>query len=580
MLGITVITVAVFAAAAAPEDEKLVSFFDRFLEAELTARPYDATRLGDHRFSNRLDDLSPPALAANTERWKKTLAELPKEVEYGKLSRGAQIDFEIFRDELKRRLWIEENEKPYEVNPLLYNELISDSVYLLLTQSSLPMATNVQNARQRMDYIPGVVDAAKKNLKNPPKIYVETAIKRNRGAIAFYSHDIFLLAKETPQTSALARAAAPVLASLKGYQEFLEKDLLPRADGEWRIGTAKFAEKLEFELAAGIPAAELRKQAEAEEVRVRGEMYVIARQLWSGLFPGKALPPDDAAGRRAAIDLVLAKLGKEHGKPSELAADARKTVADVCKFIRERDLLRLPEPDRCQIIEMPEFQRGFSVAYLNPAPALDVKANSFYAVSPPPSDWSAERANSLLEEYNRHMLQILTIHEAYPGHYVQLEYGNRHPSKIRRIFSSGVFAEGWAVYTEQTMLDEGYGAGDLALRLHQLKFYLRAVVNAILDQRMHCDGIDDREAQKMLVERGFQSEGEAVGKVTRAKLSSGQLSTYFAGRMVFYKLRQEVQREQGAEFNLGRYHEAVLDHGTLPPKYLSELVRERLKAPR
>jgi uncharacterized protein (DUF885 family) len=178
------------------------------------------------------------------------------------------------------------------------------------------------------------------------------------------------------------------------------------------------------------------------------------------------------------------------------------------------------------------------------------------------------------------MLPILTIHEGYPGHYVQLEYSNRNPSLIRRVLSSGVFAEGWAVYTEQMMLDQGFGGGDLGLRLHQLKWYLRTVINAILDHKMHCDGMTDDEALALLTQRAFQSEGEARLKVIRAKQSSCQLSTYFVGRTAFYRLRQQVQREQGDHFDLGRYHEAVLAHGTLPVKYLPELVRERLRQPR
>src|SRR5205085_4972274 len=167
--------------------------------------------------------------------------------------------------------------------------------------------------------------------------------------------------------------------------------------------------------------------------------------------------------------------------------------------------------------EMPEFQRGFSTAYLNPAPPLDALAASVYAVSPPPRDWDARRVTSYLEEYNRHMLHILSIHEGYPGHYVQLEYSNRHPSLIRRVLSSGVFAEGWAVYTEQMMLDQGFGNGDLALRLNQLKWYLRAVANAVLDFKMHCTNMTDREALEFLTKRAYQSEGEAIAKIIRAK---------------------------------------------------------------
>jgi uncharacterized protein (DUF885 family) len=301
-------------------------------------------------------------------------------------------------------------------------------------------------------------------------------------------------------------------------------------------------------------------------------MWYVAKQLWSKVFPGQPVPPDDAEGRRAAVRAVLAELSKDHGKPDELLADARKTVAEIRTFIREQRILALPEPDSCKIVEMPEFQRGFSVAYLNPAPPLDPRADSFYAVAPPPSDWSAERVETFLREYDRAMLQVLTIHEAYPGHYVQLAYSNRNPSLIRKVLSSGVFAEGWAVYTEQMMLDQGYGHGDLSLRLHQLKFYLRAVINAILDHKMHCANMTDAEAKDLLMVRGFQSEAEAVGKIQRAKQSSGQLSTYFVGRMAFYRLRQAVQRKQGPAFDLAKYHEAVMSHGTLPVKYLPELL--------
>jgi hypothetical protein len=298
------------------------------------------------------------------------------------------------------------------------------------------------------------------------------------------------------------------------------------------------------------------------------------------VFPGKPVPPDDPPGRRDLVRGVLAELGKDHGRPEHLVEDARATVERIKAFIREKDILRLPDPDRCRVIQMPEFQWGNSVAYLNPAPPLDPAAESMYAVSPPPRDWDRTKVESYLAEYNRPMLQILTIHEAYPGHFVQLDYSNRYPSLIRKVLYNGTFAEGWAVYTEQMMLDQGYGSGDLSLRLHQLKFYLRTVVNAILDHKMHCSGMTDDEVMDLLVNRAFQSEGEARLKIIRAKQSSTQLSTYFVGRTAMYRLRQAVQRELGDKFELGRYHEAVLANGTPPVKYLPELVRERLKQPR
>lgn len=571
------LTMLTFSAA---EDARLADFYKAYLDRMCEQRPVTATRLGEHRHAHRMDDLSPKARAARLALTRETLAELARKVDYKKLSRSGQIDFEIFRHSLGYELWQAEDSDPWSGDPRTWNEYISESVYLLFAQSTLPRERNVRNAIARVAAIPKVVAEARAALKAPPRVWVETAIKQNQGAIAFYSGGIYELSGVNAATSELGPVCKKAVKALQEYQTFLEKELLPRADGEWRLGRKRFRKKLELELDAGVSAAEVLLDAEAEATRVEAEMYTVARQLWHKAYPKEPLPPDDADGRRATTSRVLAHFNRDHGKVEELTAEAKALSAKIRKFITEKDILRLPDPDRCRIIEMPEFQRGFSVAYLNAAPPLDPKASSYYAISPPPKGWDARRVETYLQEYNRAMMAILTIHEAYPGHYVQLEYSNRHPSFLRRVLQSGVFCEGWAVYTEQMMLDQGYGDGDLVLRLNQLKFYLRAVINAILDHHMHCKDMTDEQAMELLTKRGFQSEAEAVGKVVRAKLSSCQLSTYFVGRMAFYRLRQAVQREQGEKFELGRFHEAVLSHGSVPVKYLPELARERLKSPR
>jgi uncharacterized protein (DUF885 family) len=568
------------AASAQDADARLEAFFKQYLEDYFRQRPLEATRLGDHRFDHQLDDLSKASRDGWLAQARKTLKELPRQVDYAKLSRNGQTDFEIFKQELTRTIWLTENTHPFEEDPRTYNDYINDSVYVLLTQSTLPKERNIANSIARIGQIPKIIAAAKENLRNPPRAILETAIRQNRGAISFYEQGLFELVGETSQSNALKAAAAPVAALVKEYQKFLESELMLRATGDWRLGRKKFARKLELVLDADLTADQVRADAETEFARVQSDMYVIARQLWSRYFPKAPLPPDDAGGRCTTISQVIEAIGKEHGKPEDLVRDARATVERIKAFIRENDILRLPDPDRCQVIEMPEFKRGNSLAYLENAPPLDPNAPGLYAISPPPADWDAQRVESFLEEYNRHMLQILTIHEAYPGHYVQLEYSNRTRSLIRRVLQSGVFIEGWAVYTEQTMLDQGYGSRDLALRLSQLKFYLRAVANTILDHKMHCTQMTDEEALKFLIEGAFQSEGEARLKIIRAKQSSVQLSTYFVGRMAHYRLRQQVQRELADKFELGRYHEAVLDHGSVPVKYLPELVRVRLSQPR
>ena len=564
-------------AAAADADAKLDAFFRHYLDECFQQQPSEATLLGDHRFDAQLEDLSAESRAKWIERMRRALADLPKEVDYARLSRAGQVDFEIFRHELKKNLWLNENTRPYEEDPRRYTDYINGSVYILLTQSTLPKETNLAHAIARMRQIPRIVSAARQTLTRPPRSVLETAITQSRGSTDFYESEIFALAGETPQIDTIKAAARDVVACLKDYQEFLEKEVLPRADGRWRLGPEKFAKKLDFELDAGLTADEVLAAAEADFNRVENELYITARQLWGRYFPLAALPPDTPAGHRTTVRLVIEAVQKEHGRPEDLTADARATVDRIRHFIRDHKILRLPEPDRCQVIEMPEFKRGNSTAYMDAAPPLDAAASSFYAVSPPPKDWDAARVRSLLEEYNRHMLQVLTIHEAYPGHYVQLSYANGNPSLIRRVLGSGVYIEGWAVYCEQMMLDQGYGDGNLALRLMQLKFELRTVINAILDHKMHCSGMSDEEAMSLLVDRGYQSEGEARLKIVRAKQSSCQLSTYYVGRTAMCRLRAAVQSEMGAKFDLARYHEAVLDEGSVPVKYLPELVRARLK---
>ena len=558
----------------------LESLFREYLDEAFRLEPLMATRLGDHRFDKQLDDLSSRGRNAALEHDRKALADLIRKVQKEKLARDGQIDYEIFRRHLERTIWLAETFHPFEDDPRIYGSYVTESVYLLLTQSSLPRTVNFRNALSRMAKIPQVLDIARSTIKNPPRVKVETAIKQTQGAISFYTDELFKLVGEQPDHAELSLKAERIVAALNRHLDFLKTDVLPRSSDNWRIGPDRFAQKLELELDSGLSAAEVLLEAEHEAARVELEMALIARQMWGKAFPDRPLPLDDPDARRAMIQQVLDVVAAGHGTAESLVADVRATVGEIKTFITAHKILRLIEPDQCRIVEMPEFLRGNSVAYLNPAPPLDIHGSSEYAISPPPRDWSRERAESYLREYNRAMLKILTIHEGYPGHYVQLEYSNRCPSIIRRVLSSGTFAEGWAVYTEQMMLDQGFGEGELGLRLQQLKFYLRAVVNAILDHKMHAGAMTDAEAMNLLVGRAFQTEGEAVGKIIRAKQTSCQLSTYFVGRTAFYRLRQQCQRELGDRFDLAGFHEAVLSHGTIPVKYLPELVGQSLTLPK
>src|SRR6478736_1059614 len=255
--------------AQSSENEKLQAFFKTYLEQNFHQQPMAATGLGDHRFDAQLDDISPAARAKWKALTEKTLKELPRAVDYKKLSRASQIDFEILRQDLQRDLWLTENFRPFEEDPRTYGRYINDSIYVLLTQSTLPAETNIANCIARMKEIPRAIATAKQTLTRPPKPILETAIRQNRGAVSFFESELFQLVGETPQLPQLKTAAVPIVAALKDYQQFLETELMPRATGEWRIGKKKFAKKLELVLDAGMTADQVLADAEAEFTRVQ-----------------------------------------------------------------------------------------------------------------------------------------------------------------------------------------------------------------------------------------------------------------------------------------------------------------------
>jgi len=577
------LSLALVAGGRAQEaDQRLAVAFKGWLDEYIAMQPFLGTRWGDHRFANKLEDLSPAGREKIVSHTRKTLDSLNKEFDPKQLSPDGRVDLATWKTGLERSLWIEENLAPLDTDPRSYNEYTTDSTYLLVTQTTLPKAAVTKACLARIREVPRLLEQARANLgakkssRPPVRVFVETAIRQVPGSIAWYKSGLAEALGQGEGAEEVRREAAALVPLFEGYRQFLEKEVLPRSSDQWKLGPKLFAQKLEYELEADISAAEVLAEAEREFARVESEMAALSRTLWPTFFPGKAQLPDTPEGRRETTRRVIAEVSRDRGTVDTLVKDAKSGAEKLKAFIRKRGLLKLPEPDRCDILEMPEFQRGNSVAYLNNAPPLDFEARSVYAISPPPKDWDARRVESFLDEYNHRMMQILTLHEAYPGHYVQLEYANRNPSLVRRIFASGVYIEGWAVHMEQVMLDEGYGDGDLGLRLLQLKWYLRAVANAILDNNMHSGDWNETQALRFMVDKAFQSEGEALGKVVRSKQSPCQLSTYFVGRTAMHRLRQKVQTAQGDKFALLPYHQAVLEVGAVPVRFLPQLVEARL----
>jgi uncharacterized protein (DUF885 family) len=556
-----------FCAAATAADAAFETLARAFIEDYLKANPEEATQLGDHRYDDRLSDFSLAGLARKAELLRRYQAELGR-IETRALTGANRIDARILALEIDAMLFSLTEERPHEWNPLSYNGSLANSVYGFVSREFAPAEQRLRSALHRLAAMPAVIEQIKANLKNPPRIHTETAIQQTAGAITLVRSGLDPLLAQAPAFKAqLAPVQEKAIAALTSYKEWLEKELLPRASGEFRIGPDRFRKKLRFVLDSDLSPEEILRRAERELGSTTEAIYTTARPLHQKYFPGANAAK--LADRPAVIRAVLDKLAEKTPNDDTVVERAKEITAAATKFTRERDLVTVPDTP-LKVIVLPEFQRGVAIAYCEPPGALEPNGETFFKVSPTPADWTEQRKKSFFREYNDYMLHDLCIHEATPGHYLQLAHANKFkaPTLVRAIWSSGTYVEGWAVYTERVMADAGFGGPEV--KMQQLKMRLRMLINAILDNKIHTAGMTEKEALDLMMQKGFQEEGEAAGKWRRACQSSTQLSTYFVGAIEHDDMRAAAEKKEGANFNLKRYHDTVLSLGSPPVKYVRE----------
>ena len=549
-------------------DKRFETLARSYIEDLLRLSPETATALGDHRYDARLSDYSLAGVAREREMTAKYLADL-KQINARDLAAQNSVDYRILREQLESRLFAIDTLREHEWNPLAYN--VGNSIYSLVAREFAPLPERLTSVKGRLGSIPAVVAAAKANLKNPPRVYTETAIIQNKGSIALITTELEDFIKGAPEMrDSLATAQQAARTALEDYGHFLEKDLLPRSTGDFRIGDAKFRQKLRYALASDLSKEEIMRRAEADLKRTQEEMYQLALPLYRKFSPGEK-DAAKLADRKGVIKLVLAKLAEDRPTNDTIVPRAKDMLKETTDFVRAKNIVTVPS-DPVNIIVMPEYQRGVAVAYCDAAGPLEKNGATFYAISPTPADWTPARAASFFREYNDYMLQDLTIHEAMPGHYLQLAHSNRFraPTLVRAIFSSGTFVEGWAVYAEQVMAEQGYGGAQV--KMQQLKMRLRLIINAMLDQGIHTAGMTEAQAMRLMMEEGFQEDGEAAGKWRRAMLSSSQLSTYYVGSLEVNDIREAYEKKNGKVKDMKRLHDQMLSFGSPAPKYVKELM--------
>ena len=563
------------AAADADADARFAALADDFLEALPRLSPVAATQIGDHRADDRLDAVDD----AGRQRVRQILTDFRKRlaaIEADELERANQVDAAVLRNELDADLFELDVLQEWAWNPLYYTNLSGSAIYGLVARDFAPLENRLASVAARLEALPAFFAQARRSLdvSRVPAIHAETAVAQNRGLLSILDAMVVPeLGAVSPALRQRVEAAIETARDAIGeHQLWLEETLLPAATGDFRIGAELFDAKLKFALDSPLSRREIRERAEREYVSVRNEMYEVAKVVYADRYPFTAFPdsPDEAYRQaiiRAALEVAYDALPPRDG----IVDIAREYLQQATDFVVEKNLVEMPD-DPIEIIVMPEFQRGVAVAYLDPPGPLDSGQKAFYAVAPLPADWTDDQVESFLREYNLLSLQDLTIHEGVPGHYLQLALSNRYPSPVRSVLWSGPFVEGWAVYAERMMIDEGYMDRDPLMRLINLKWYLRAVTNAIIDSAIHVDGMNRDSAMQLMVEGGFQEEREAAGKWIRAQLTSTQLSTYFVGYQEHVDMRRAVEAAWGEEFTLRRYHDTVLSFGSPPVRYVRALV--------
>ncbi len=564
------LTMSILCAHAATQDAEFQKTAREYIDGLLQTYPENATELGDHRFDGQLTDYSGEARAKELARAKQFRERLKQFSDISKLTGPNQVDVRILKDNIDSEIFDLEELKEAEWNPLVYNQSLANGLYLLVARDFAPAEQRVPNLRKRMETIPKVIEQAKKNLQHSPRVHTETAIEQTQGAISLVREGLAPLLEQAPQ---MKKEIAPLQEKtakvLEDYKKWLEKDLLPRSDGDFRIGADRFRKKLRFALASDMSMEEVMKRAQADLQQTQTAIYETALPLYKKYFP-KA---DKAAfdDKKKVTQVVLDKLSEEHSDDNTIVGYCQRVVNEATDFVKSHNLVTVPDKP-LDVIVMPEFKRGIAIAYCDPVGPLEKSGKTFFAVSPTPSNWSKERKESFFREYNNYMVRDLTVHEAMPGHYLQLAHANefKAPTLVRAVFWSGTFVEGWAVYTEQMMAEAGYGGPEV--KMQQLKMRLRAICNAILDQSIHAGNMSEQQAMELMMKEAYQQEGEAVAKWKRARLTSSQLSTYFVGVSEHLELREKAKAKAGASFNLKKYNDHVISYGSPPVKYVRELM--------
>ena len=558
-------------AAATSEDARFEAFGDRAVDEYLKLNPVNATQTGEHRYDAMMPDVSAAGRAAVRTFAERTLAELAR-FDTKSLSREHQVDAILLKDQLDYLIFSDQRLQDWAWDPLTYAGNAGTALFSLMSREFAPLPERLHSATGRLEALPTYLAQSREALvpARVPLIHAQTAAKQNAGLNSLIDE---ILAQKgalpAGEQANLERAATAAKAAVAEQQQWLDKTLVPNAKGNERIGAALYDEKLRLALNSPLSRQEIRDRAERELQSLRAKMYDVS----AGMIKGEAGAPPAPANptpeqQQAVIEAGMAKVYADLPPRDQVLSFAKGTLDAAIKFAKGKDLIGFPTSN-FDAVEMPEYARGVSVAYADMPGALEKDQRGYYDVMPIPPDWSAEQTASFLREYNKWAIYELTIHEAVPGHLLQLAHANQYKSKLRAVLQSGPMIEGWACYGQDVMADAGFLDRDPRYLLAHYKFQMRMPVNAILDQDFHTGNMTREQAMELMTKQAFQQEREAAGKWMRLQMSSAQLPTYFVGYQEWKDFRAAAEKRAG--FSLRKFHDSALSHGSPPVRFVREL---------
>jgi uncharacterized protein (DUF885 family) len=541
--------------ACAPQSDSFSVFVDEYLDGFARRHPSIAAGNGIHDHDGLLDDFSASAVEREIAELKADRERL-RAFDPDDLTPDERVDQRILDGIIDGWLLEQETLQNWRRNPMLYAAALSDGVHNLMAMEYAPATTRMERVISKLADVPKLLDAARTNIVNPPRIFAERGASMMRGASGMLEHDLPLAFESeagTPLMDSLVAAAAAARPLIDEYAEWLETDVIPTASGDFTIGAENIARRYRSEDMIDLPLSELLEIGEREMAITQEEFRAAAAQLDPDRDP----------------QLVWRDVRRDHPRRGELVDATQRIVDSLTAFVISRDLAEVPEGERVIVAPAQPFDLGFASMHASP-PLEATPVKSFFYITDANADWPLEQQDAWLERYNYATLANTAVHEAMPGHWLHAVYMRRTPGKVRRIWiclnpfpqpSSG--QDGWAHYTEQLMVDEGFGDGDPRYRLGQQSDALTRICRLISGVRVHTGEWSLADAQRCFEEEAYLATPAAQREAERATYDP-TYGGYFLGKRGVLALREDYAAKMGAEFDLREFHERVMSNGIAP----------------